>query len=216
MDTTWQKNVHIQACHNAPASFHLQAHYNSGNGKNAKLEVIAAVLMKFQVVWDMIPWHMVLWCLDTEYGGGGGLSRNVGGYLLTDRAVPEDWSFLEWMLLQYREHETILLLTGSDHKLRTELDPPAGKSMPVWDLMTHYSCGCMLIWDRGWGTREQFVTVSATEPWALQSGHQFHRHCQNPRILDIQVCLIALFARSLHLWVNRWSTVRSHRFALLL
>jgi hypothetical protein len=31
------------------------ASYDSGNGKNAKLEVIAAVLMKIQIVWDMIP-----------------------------------------------------------------------------------------------------------------------------------------------------------------
>ena len=154
--TARQKNVHIQSCHNA-------ASYSSGNGKNAKLEVIAAVLMKIQVVRDMIAWHLVLWCLDTEYGGSG-LFGNVGGYLLTDKTVPEEGSFLVWMLLQYREHETVLLLAGSDHKLRTDFDPPAGKRMPLWDLMTHYSCGCMLIWDRGWGTREQLVTVSASKP----------------------------------------------------
>lgn len=139
------------------------ASYNCGNGKNAKLEVITAVLIKIQVVWDIIPWHLVLWCLDTEYRGSG-FFRNVNGYLLTNKAVPEDRSFLVWMLLQYREHETVLLLTGSDHKLRTELDPPAGKSMPLWDLLTHYSCGCMLICDRGWWTREQLVTVSISEP----------------------------------------------------
>ena len=65
----------------------------TGNGKNAKLEVIAAVLMKIQVVWDMIPCHLVPRCLDTEHGGSG-LFRNVGGYLIIDKAVPEDRSFL--------------------------------------------------------------------------------------------------------------------------
>jgi hypothetical protein len=44
------------------------ANYTYGNGKNAKLEVIAAVLMKIQVVWDMIACRLVLGYLDTEYG----------------------------------------------------------------------------------------------------------------------------------------------------
>jgi len=85
-----QKNVHIQASHNA-ASFNMRANYNSGNGKNAKLEVIATVMMKIQVVWDMIPCHLVPRCLDTEHGGSG-LFQNVGGNLIIDQAVPEDRS----------------------------------------------------------------------------------------------------------------------------
>lgn len=87
-----QKNVHIQASHNA-ASFNMRANYNSGNGNNAKLEFIAAVLMKIQVVWDMLPCHLVPRCLDTEHGGSG-FFRNVGSYLIIDKAVPEDRSFL--------------------------------------------------------------------------------------------------------------------------
>jgi hypothetical protein len=50
---------------------------------------------------------------------------------------------------------------------------------------------------------------------ALHTGYHFHHHCQNPTVLGIQFCLIALLATSLHLWVNRWSTVSSHWFALL-
>jgi hypothetical protein len=92
-----------------------------------------------------------------------------------DKAVPEDWSFLEWILLQYQEHERFLLLTGSDHKLRTERDPPAGKSMLLWDLMTHYTCGCMLILRPRVGGCSQCFG-------APHSGHHFHHHCQKPPI----------------------------------
>jgi hypothetical protein len=52
------------------------ANYTSGNGKNAKLVVITAVLMKIQVVWGMIPCRLVLGYLDTEYGW---LFGNTGG-----------------------------------------------------------------------------------------------------------------------------------------